>query len=276
MSRPTLVGQVEDQVHVYNCDANDLMDHLEVVDQKPDLIFMDPPFNIGEPYGTWDDQKSEEDFLECLERWFTGAEAILADTGSLWVNIPDQWAAECVCHLRHVLHMKMENWCLWHFRFAQNQPYRFLRSKTHALWFSKGDPFVDASAALVPSDRAAIYDDPRIYDSAQGGMRMDLDVWGFERYWGRVQGNNKERRPLHPNQLPEKYLERIVGVCCPHGGLVLDPFCGSGTTATVARSMGRRCITGDIDREFAESALERIRHGAIRVTGAQERNWLQE
>src|SRR5690606_22889011 len=137
-----------------------------------------------------------------------------------------------------------------HYRFGVHQPSRFIRSKSHALWFSKGDPYVNEEAALVQSDRAAIYNDNRIYESSRGGMRMDLDVWGFDRFWGRVQGNNKERRPLHDNQLPEVYLKRVIGVCSKPGDLVIDPFCGSGTTATVARAMGRNCITGDISAAY--------------------------
>ena len=95
-------------------------------------------------------------------------------------------------------------------------------------------------------------------------MRMDLDVWGFDRYWGRITGNNKERRALHPNQLPEAYLRRVISLCTEPGDLVVDPFCGSGTTATVALSLGRNVITGDVCEQYLNSAAERITKGVAR------------
>jgi adenine-specific DNA-methyltransferase len=60
--------------------------------------------------------------------------------------------------------------------------------------------------------------------------------------WGRIQGNNKERRKDHPNQVPEVYLERVIRACSNESDLVLDPFLGSGTTCTVARALRRRSI----------------------------------
>ena len=88
-------------------------------------------------------------------------------------------------------------------------------------------------------------------------MRVPMDVW-YGRYWGRIQGNNKERRPRHHNQIPEVYLERIVRACSNEGDLVLDPFLGSGTTGTVARAYGRRSIGIEYSAENAASAWNRI------------------
>jgi len=235
----------------------------EVLD-TPDLVFMDPPFNIGEPYDGCDDDLPLRDYRNMLDEWIRCAIGTLGHRSSLWIHLPDEHITFAVQSCQDY-GMKMENWCIWHYRFAQCNRSRFLRSKVHSVWFSKGNPTVNVDAALVPSDRAAIYDDARIYDSVNGGMRMELDVWGFDPYWGRVQGNNKERCPAHPNQLPEKYMERIIGVCSRPGSLVVDPFCGSGTTATVAEAMGRQCLTTDISLVTAESALERVQKGAVRV-----------
>jgi DNA modification methylase len=224
------------------------------------LIFADPPFNIGVQYENWTDSMTREQYLKFTADWMSAAGAGLQNTGSLWINIPDEWAAECVV-IGKRLGFKLENWCIWHFRFGVCQPSRFIKSKTHALWFSLGSPRVIREAALVPSDRAALYDDPR----SPTGLRMDLDVWGFDKFWGRVTGTSAERRPLHPNQLPEKYLQRIVGVCSLPGELVVDPFCGSGTTATVAEKMDRRVVTGDVSLDYLKSASERCASGPVRL-----------
>ena len=84
-----------------------------------------------------------------------------------------------------------------------------------------------------------------------------MDVW-YGQYWGRIQGNNKERRHGHHNQIPEVYLERIIRACSNEGDLVLDPFLGSGTTCTVARAFGRRSIGVEYSPVNAESAWDRV------------------
>ncbi len=89
------------------------------------------------------------------------------------------------------------------------------------------------------------------------GMRVPMDVW-YGQYWGRIQGNNKERRHQHHNQIPELYLQRIIRACSNPGDLVLDPFLGSGTTCTVARALGRRSIGVEYSPVHAASAWERI------------------
>ena len=59
-------------------------------------------------------------------------------------------------------------------------------------------------------------------------------------------------------QIPEVYLERVIKACSNEGGLVLDPFAGSGTTSTVARALRRRSITIEHSEVNAQSAWDRI------------------
>jgi site-specific DNA-methyltransferase (adenine-specific) len=163
----------------------------------------------------------------------------------------------------------MINWCIWHFRFGQYRVGNFIVSKVHALYFARDrDKRVwNPEAVLEPSDRAAIYDDPRTKQTRQPGMRVPLDVW-YGPNWGRVQGNNKERRKKHQNQIPEVYLERVIRACSNEGQLVLDPFLGSGTTCTVARALRRRSIGIEFSPGNAESAFERIQAGPVRLAAA--------
>jgi site-specific DNA-methyltransferase (adenine-specific) len=99
-------------------------------------------------------------------------------------------------------------------------------------------------------------------------MRLPGTVWGVPsdgQYWGRVQGNNKERSPGHPNQLPEVYLERLIRAYTNPGDKVLDPFGGSGTTAVVAQALGRDCTTIDISMGNCKSIEARLQKGAVRI-----------
>jgi site-specific DNA-methyltransferase (adenine-specific) len=235
-----------------------------------DLVFADPPFNWDVPYdGDWDDGMERAAYERFTFEWLDGCIEALSPTGSLWVNIPDDSAAEIVLHLKR-RGLIMVNWCVWHFRFGQCRNSSFIMSKVHALYFCK-DPdnrIWNPEAILEPSDRAAIYNDARtMAKDSQKGMRVPMDVW-YGQYWGRIQGNNKERRAGHENQIPEVYLERVITACSNVGDLVLDPFCGSGTTATVARAHGRRSITIDQSDSIATSAWERIKDIGMLRKGA--------
>ncbi len=247
---------------IHNLEAMKTLKLVE--DMEPRVIFLDPPFNIGEPYEHGD---SRADYYDWMYQVIEKSRNVLARDGSLWINCPDQHVATfCEFATNDWNHMELENWCIWHYRFAQCQPNRFLKSKTHVLWLSHGKPYVDTEFARVPSDRATIYNDPRINDTERGGKRMDFDVWGFEPYWGRVQGNNKERIPNSPNQLPEKYLERVIGTTSMKDDLIVDPFVGSGTTAVVSKAMGRRFIGGDLSKKACKAAERRVLDGAVRIS----------
>lgn len=303
-----------------------------------DLIFADPPFNWDVPYAGheeakntnangdvivepksksagsakqdgWNDALPRRDYERFTYDWLDACIDCLAPHGSIFVNVPDDIAAECVMHLKR-RGLVMINWCIWHFRFGQNRDSSFIMSKVHVLYFAneKGikaprhrgteggegteaprhrgtdegggadgaDSSLDASMPgcldasptagriwnpndiLELSDRAAIYGDPRTMSKETNkGMRVPMDVW-YGKYWGRIQGNNKERRANHHNQIPEVYLERVIRAASNPGDLVLDPFCGSGTTSTVARALGRRSITIEYSPVNAKSAWQRI------------------
>jgi site-specific DNA-methyltransferase (adenine-specific) len=243
-----------------------------------DLVFADPPFNWDVPYDEWHDGMPRAEFERFTFDWLDGCVEALSPTGTLWVNIPDDTAAEIVVHLKR-RGLTMINWCIWHFRFGQHRDSSFIMSKVHALYFAK-DPSErtwNPEAILEPSDRASIYADPRTMAKASNkGMRVPMDVW-YGKYWGRIQGNNKERRPHHHNQIPETYLERVILSCSNEGDLVLDPFLGSGTTGTVARAWNRRSIGIEYAEATAASAWDRItnigmiRKGSSVVQGAQVR-----
>jgi site-specific DNA-methyltransferase (adenine-specific) len=224
-----------------------------------DLVFADPPFNWDVPYDEWHDGMPRAEYERFTFDWLDACIDVLSPTGSLWINLPDDTAAEAVVHLKR-RGLTMMNWCVWHFRFGQNRDSSFIMSKVHVLYFVK-DPDErtwNPDAVLEPSDRASIYGDARTMAKENNkGMRVPMDVW-YGQYWGRIQGNNKERRHEHHNQIPEAYMERILLACTNEGDLVLDPFLGSGTTGAVARAYGRRSIGVEYGKANAASAWDRI------------------
>ncbi|MFO0832255.1 MAG: DNA methyltransferase [Phycisphaerales bacterium] len=240
----------------------------EVAAGTVDLVFADPPFNWNRAYDQWHDAMPEQEYVDFTFDWIDICVRALRPGGSLWINIPDTWAAEIVCYLKGRLNrkpptpMNFQNWCIWHYRFGQNATERFINSKVHALYFIKPGArhTWNGEAVAELSDRAAIYADPRTLTKKDGmppRMRVPLDVW-YGQYWGRIQGNNKERRSYHDNQLPEVYLERVIRACSNPGNLVLDPFLGSGTTGVVARALNRRFVGTEFSAENARLAWERV------------------
>ena len=264
---------------IYVGDCRELLPLIPAVKrQQLDLVFADPPFNWARDYDrdrtgeAWDDGvMTEREYLAFTRDWIDLCVGGLREHGSVWINIPDDWAAEIVVHLKQ-RGLRMVNWCVWHYRFGQNTKGRFINSKVHALYFCKGDPARrtwNADPVLETSDRRAIYADARTESKRDGippGMRVPMDVW-YGEYWGRIQGNNKERRHKHDNQLPEVYLERVVASSSDPGHTVLDPFTGSGTTGVVARALGRKFIGTEYSPHNAERAAERIKAGPVRDLG---------
>lgn len=160
-------------------------------------------------------------------------------------------------------------WVNWHYRFGQCNRGNWIDARCHCLIYAK-DPnnyTWNPDAVLVPSDRVA-YGDKRVGLTENGGMRLPGTIWGVPsdgQYWGRVQGNNTERRHGHPNQLPEAYLARLIKAYTNRDDRVLDPFCGSGGTAAVANALGRSCVTIDISEENCRSARDRITNQPVRL-----------
>jgi len=73
-----------------------------------------------------------------------------------------------------------------------------------------------------------------------------------------VQGWSYTGNKLHPTQKPVESLKPLIEAYCPEGGIVLDPFAGSGTTGVAARECGRRFILIEKDQEHAATARHRL------------------
>ncbi|MDX2117341.1 MAG: site-specific DNA-methyltransferase [Planctomycetota bacterium] len=275
---PAEPGKPEARVWIGDCRER-LRDLPEIREHRVDLVFADPPFNWNRAYDQWKDNMPREDYLQFTREWLDICVGGLRPGGAIWVNIPDDTCAEIVMHLKG-RGLEMENWCIWHYRFGQNTTQRFINSKVHALYFVKPEDATiktsrprtwNPGEVLELSDRATTYFDPRTLSKKDGmpaGKRVPMDVW-YGPYWGRVQGNNKERRGYHDNQLPEAYLERVIRATSNPGELVLDPFLGSGTTGVMARALNRRFIGTEFSAANADSAVARIKLGPVRPVSAE-------
>jgi DNA modification methylase len=232
-----------------------LGDCIEIMNSFPiesiDLIFADPPFNIGLEYDNYEDNKSYDVYYNWSERWISACHRILKKTGSIYVAIGDEFAAEINIIMKH-LGFNFRNWIIWYYTFGQNQRKKFNRSHTHIHYFTKSvvDFYFNDEHIRIPSARQLIYNDKR----ANSKGKIPDDVWEFSR----ICGTFKERIGDHPCQMPENLLERIIKTSSKENDIVFDPFGGTGTTAVVAKKLKRNYITIDMSEKYFKVIKKRL------------------
>jgi len=234
-------------------------DVLEVLPTWPagcvDLVFADPPFNIGYKYDKYRDTLAPPEYLAWTERWIDECLRVLTATGSFWIAIGDEYAAEIRVMMRR--RATLRNWVIWRYTFGQCCKGKFNRGHAHLFYFVK-DPkhfTFNADAVRVPSDRQLKYADIR----ANPKGKLPDDVWTFSR----VCGTFKERVQWHPCQMPVTLLERIILACSSPGAVVLDPFAGSGTTLVAAARRKRRWVGVELSEQYAAEALKRAHNADL-------------
>lgn len=240
----------------------------EIPSQSIDLVFADPPFNIGYEYDSYDDSRAKEDYLSWTERWLAACKRVLKPKGSFFLAIGDEYVAELKIRL-DALALTMRNWIVWHYTFGVNCKRKFNRSHAHILYYV-ADPnqfTFNPDGIRVPSARQTTYADKRanpvgklpddtwVLRPQEDGrfFSAEDDTW----YIPRVCGTFKERGE-HPCQMPVAILERIVKVASNPGDLVLDPFAGSGTTLAAAKRCGRDYLGVELSPSYAEAIAKRL------------------
>jgi site-specific DNA-methyltransferase (adenine-specific) len=207
-------------------------------------------------------------------QWMEGVARALKPTGTFWLAIGDEYAAELKLIAQNEMGFSTRSWVIWYYTFGVHCTAKFARSHAHLFHFVK-DPRVgrftfnaEDPAVRVPSARQLVYADRR----ANPNGRLPDDTWilrpqdlpeGFQPhhdtwYFARVAGTFKERAGFHGCQMPEQLLGRIIRVSSHVGEVVLDPFAGSGTTLAVAKKLGRRWIGFELSAEYAAQALRRL------------------
>ncbi len=153
-------------------------DCLEVLANQPagcaDLVFADPPFNIGYEYDVYDDRRAKADYLAWTEKWLAAVARVLKPTGSFFLAIGDEFAAEHKVRL-DALGLTLRNWIVWHYTFGVNCTKKFNRSHAHIFYYVR-DPksyTFNPDAVRVPSARQTTYADRR----ANPVGKLPDDTW---------------------------------------------------------------------------------------------------
>jgi DNA modification methylase len=262
---------------IYHGDCIGLLDRVEP--GSIDLVFADPPFNIGYQYDVYHDEQADNEYLQWTRRWMSGVHKVLKPSGAFWLAIGDEYAAELKLIAKNEVGFTCRSWVIWYYTFGVNCTRMFSRSHTHLLYFVKNQSDftfnADDPAIRVQSARQLVYADARANPNGRlpdntwilrpqdtsDGFRADHNTW----YFPRVAGTFKERQGFHGCQMPEQILGRIIQCCSNPREIVLDPFGGSGTTFAVAKKLGRRWIGFELSQDYVDkikARLDRIRPGA--------------
>lgn len=159
-----------------------------------DLIFADPPYNIGYGYDQYGDAKRDDDYLAWTCAWIDQCARLLKPTGSFYVLIGDEYAAETRLHLKKLQkegRLVFRNWIVWHYAFGQRCKLKFNRSHAH-LFYCVGSANLDPKTGegwlhmgkkmaftfnkwdvALPSARMLVYGDKR----AEPKGKAPDDVW---------------------------------------------------------------------------------------------------
>jgi DNA modification methylase len=237
--------------------------------ESVNLVFADPPFNIGYDYDEYDDQLDSNQYLAWSRDWISEVYRVLHDSGAFWLAIGDEYAAELKVEAQKI-GFQTRSWVVWYYTFGVHCKLKFTRSHAHLFHFVKNPKsFVfNRQAVAVPSARQLVYGDKRANPSGRmpddtwilrpqdclDGFTPDEDTW----YFPRVAGTFKERAGFHGCQMPEQLLGRIILSCSNPGDVVMDPFSGSGTTLTVAKKKGRRFLGFEMSKDYVKLGTKRI------------------
>ncbi|MHC4265298.1 MAG: DNA-methyltransferase [Planctomycetota bacterium] len=225
----------------------------KITEPFADLVFADPPFNIGSKYDKYYDKKKKINYIAWTREWMAICKNILKPNGSFYIAIGDNYAAN-IKIVADEIGLHLRNWIIWHYTFGQQTKNKFARAHTHIFYFVNNPKhfIFNDYAVRIPSDRQLVYNDKR----ANPKGKMPDDVWTE---YSRVCGTFKERTGWHPCQMPQDLLKRIITVSSNPGDTVLDPFCGSGTTAAACYQLNRNYVTIDTSRRYVENARKRLK-----------------
>jgi site-specific DNA-methyltransferase (adenine-specific) len=234
----------------------DCMEILQgVADRSVNLVFADPPFNLGKEYGQGiNDSLRDADYLAWCSQWIRQCVRVLQPGGAFYLyNLP-KWNVE-LGHILNDCHMLFRHWIAIDIKYTLPIPGRLYPSHYSMLYYTKGKPaFFNRPRVPIPTCRHC-GGDLKDY----GGHRNKLNSAGLNLtdVWTDippVRHQSTKRRGA--NELSIKLLRRVLDISTQPGDLVLDPFGGSGTTYAAAEDMHRHWIGMELGD--CESIIKRL------------------
>ena len=184
---------------------------------------------------------------------------ILKAAGSIYLHCDPTASHYLKLLMDTIFHVNnFKNEIVWGYRTSGIGKRNFPRKHDIILYYNKN---INISYHN-PIKEKVYYDKPFFSPKQDASGRYYNDVF-IRDVW-----DDKETKPIlaienekngYPTQKPISLLKRIIEVSCPPKGVVLDPFCGSGTTCVVAKRMERKWVGIDVNEDAIEVAQDRLR-----------------
>jgi site-specific DNA-methyltransferase (adenine-specific) len=238
------------------------------------LIYLDPPFNTNlrrtssaRTLGYADSFGTPAEYIAYMRPRVEQMQRVLSADGSLFFH--------CDWRMSHHVRMMLDeifvggkfvNEIIWRYGLGAARAKRHLLTKHDVIfWYANSNQYTfnmirqDASAAMLDKYRHVDEQGNRYMNSygkrymLKGGKPLD-DVWDMPNI-----SPTAGERTGYPTQKPLALLQRIVQLASNAGDVVLDPFCGSGTTLVAAQQLGRQWIGIDASRQAITIARGRLK-----------------
>lgn len=246
----------DENVTIYEADCMDAFDSIP--DGSVQLVFADPPYNIGKKFGEFIDiWPTEKAYAEWCYAWLEKCIEKLSDSGSLYMMTSTQAMPFIDIWIRTRLSVLSR--IVWSYDSSGRQARGHFGSLYEPMLYAVKDPknyTFNASAIEVEAKTGAVRQlidyrgsIPKPYNKT----KVPGNVWEFPRVRYRMPEYEN-----HPTQKPEALLERIIKASTKPGDTVLDPFGGSFTTAAVAKRLQRKAISIERERSYIAIGLRRL------------------
>lgn len=231
-----------------------------------DMIFADPPYMLSNDgftcqngkmanvnKGKWDKSGGFEEDLGFHNEWISVCRYVLKPEGTIWISGTYHSIYQCGYLLQknnfHIL-----NDIVWFKPNASpNLSCRFFTASHETLIWARKDKKAKHTFNYEEMKNGLFPEDKLKKENSQ--MRS---VWSIT-----APKNEEKEHGKHPTQKPLELLKRIVLASTKESDIVLDPFCGSGTTGVACKSLGNRFFVGiEIDKDYCALAGKRLFTGS--------------
>lgn len=229
-----------------------------IPDESVDLVFADPPYNIGKKFGNFIDRwSSDEEYSKWCEQWLEKVITKLKPSGSMYIMSSTQ----CMPYLDLFLRKKISilSRIIWAYDSSGVQAKTYYGSMYEPILFGVKDAknyTFNADEIRVEAKTGAkrkLIDYRKPVPTPYNTTKIPGNVWEYPRVRYRMPEYEE-----HPTQKPEALLERIIKASSNKGDIVLDPFAGTFTTCAVAKQLGRRSIGIEMNEEYFKIGIRRL------------------
>jgi site-specific DNA-methyltransferase (adenine-specific) len=253
-----LRGELAREDAVICAEASELLPTLEVGSFH--LLFADPPYNLTKEFGGAKfSRRSSDEYEEWLDSWLRLCVPLMKETASVYIC--GDWRSSGAIERAGSKYFSLRNRITWE-REKGRGALRNWKNAAEDIWFFTVSDTYTFNLDAVKQRRRVIapYREngrPKDWRESSDGNFRDThpsNVWTdiSVPFWSMPENTD------HPTQKPEKLLAKMVLASTNAGDLVLDPFAGVGTTAVVAKKLGRRFVAIESDENYCLLALKRL------------------